>query len=128
MKDDSRIGAQAGDSDGYMAPEQHGSRPRHGFAGMAPELRRELASKGGKAAHAKGTAHEYSSDEAKVAGRKGGESVARNRAHMAEIGRKGGEKTAQNPERMAELGRKGAIRLRNQQPSLEVGDGDGGPP
>jgi general stress protein YciG len=39
---------------------------------MSPEKQREIASKGGRAAHAKGTAHEWSSDEARQAGRKGG--------------------------------------------------------
>jgi len=41
-------------------------------------------------AHAKGTAHEFTSAEARAAGRKGGTALSRNRAHMAEIGRKGG--------------------------------------
>lgn len=58
---------------------------------MDPNRQKEIASKGGRAAHAKGTAHEFSSDEARVAGRKGGESVSRNREHMSTIGRKGGE-------------------------------------
>jgi general stress protein YciG len=39
---------------------------------MSPEKQREIASKGGRAAHAKGTAHEWSSEEARAAGRKGG--------------------------------------------------------
>lgn len=43
-----------------------------GFAGMDESKQREIASKGGKAAHRKGTAHEWSSEEAKEAGRKGG--------------------------------------------------------
>jgi general stress protein YciG len=43
-----------------------------GFASMDPTKQRELASKGGKAAHLKGTAHEWSSQEAREAGRKGG--------------------------------------------------------
>src|SRR6185312_10035121 len=42
------------------------------------------------AAHAKGTAHEFTSDEARVAGRKGGEAVSRDRQHMSAIGREGG--------------------------------------
>ena len=45
---------------------------QRGFASMNPEKRRELASKGGKAAHAKGTAHEWTKEEAREAGRKGG--------------------------------------------------------
>lgn len=63
---------------------------KRGFASMDPNKQREIASKGGKAAHAKGTAHEFTSDEARVAGRKGGEAVSRDRAHMAAIGREGG--------------------------------------
>ena len=43
-----------------------------GFASMDSEKQRSIASKGGKAAHAKGTAHKWSSEEAKMAGRKGG--------------------------------------------------------
>lgn len=63
---------------------------KRGFASMDPAKQREIASKGGKAAHAKGTAHEFTSDEARVAGRKGGEAVSRDRAHMSAIGREGG--------------------------------------
>jgi general stress protein YciG len=40
---------------------------------MDPAKQREIASKGGKAAHAKGTAHEFTPEEAREAGRKGGE-------------------------------------------------------
>lgn len=48
-------------------------RPRRrGFAAMDRDRVKEIASKGGKAAHAAGTAHQFSSDEARVAGRKGG--------------------------------------------------------
>lgn len=52
-----------------------------GFASMDPHKQREIASKGGRAAHAQGTAHEWSSDEARVAGRKGG---AASRTHATE--------------------------------------------
>ncbi len=47
-------------------------KDRRGFASMDPEKQREIASKGGKAAHEKGTAHEFDSNEAREAGRKGG--------------------------------------------------------
>jgi general stress protein YciG len=57
---------------------------------MDPAQQRAIASKGGKAAHAQGRAHEFSSEEAKAAGRAGGAAVSRDSAHMAEIGRKGG--------------------------------------
>src|SRR5437762_6853080 len=66
------------------------STSKRGFASMDPSKQREIASKGGRAAHAKGTAHEFTSDEARVAGRKGGEAVSRDRAHMSSIGREGG--------------------------------------
>ena len=48
-------------------------KARRGFASMSPEKQREIASKGGRAAHAKGTAHEWSAEEAREAGRKGGQ-------------------------------------------------------
>jgi general stress protein YciG len=47
-------------------------KERRGFASMSPEKQREIASKGGRAAHTKGTAHEWTSEEARSAGRKGG--------------------------------------------------------
>lgn len=62
-----------------------------GFASMDDDKQREIASQGGRAAHEKGTAHEFDSREAREAGRKGGEAVSQDREHMAEIGRKGGE-------------------------------------
>src|ERR1700710_2620617 len=62
-----------------------------GFASMDQEKQRSIASLGGRAAHQQGTAHEFSSEEARPAGRKGGEAASANRAHMAEIGRKCGE-------------------------------------
>lgn len=45
---------------------------RRGFAGMTAEQQREIASRGGRAAHAQGKAHRWSAEEAKEAGRKGG--------------------------------------------------------
>lgn len=62
-----------------------------GFAAMDDEKQREIARKGGKAAHDSGNAHEFSSEEARQAGRKGGEAVSADRQHMSDIGRKGGE-------------------------------------
>jgi general stress protein YciG len=61
---------------------------------MNPEKQREIARKGGKAAHQKGTAHEFTTDEARAAGRKGGERVSADRAHMSRIGRLGGKSSA----------------------------------
>lgn len=60
------------------------SNSSRGFASMSPEKQREIASKGGKAAHRKGTAHQFTSEEAKVAGRKGGQASGLSRARKNE--------------------------------------------
>ena len=57
---------------------------------MEPDKQREIARLGGRAAHAQGSAHEFTSEEAREAGRKGGEAVSKDRQHMKEIGRLGG--------------------------------------
>ncbi|MEO7082913.1 MAG: KGG domain-containing protein [Gemmatimonadaceae bacterium] len=77
-----------GQSDSISTPTRRSNR---GFASMDRAKQKEIASKGGRAAHAKGTAHEFDSGEARDAGRKGGVAVSRNREHMAAIGRRGGE-------------------------------------
>ncbi len=61
---------------------------------MSPEKQREIASKGGRAAHQKGTAHEWTSDEARSAGRKGGQISRGGRGRLA-------VPPAHEPERMA---------------------------
>jgi len=63
---------------------------RVGFAAMDPDKRRESAGRGGRTAHALGRAHEFTPEEARQAGRLGGELVSQDRDHMAEIGRRGG--------------------------------------
>ena len=81
-----------------MTTQSNSERPKsnRGFASMDIGKQREIASKGGKAAHAQGRAHEFTPDEARVAGRKGGEVVSRDRAHMAAIGRAGGQARGRN--------------------------------
>jgi general stress protein YciG len=54
------------------------AKARRGFAVMDRDKQREIASKGGRAAHEKGTAHRWSEEEAKEAGRKGGAASHRN--------------------------------------------------
>ena len=66
---------------------------------MSADKQREIARKGGRAAHEKGTAHEFTSEEARAAGRKGGERVSANRSHMAAIGRLGGKSSASRRQR-----------------------------
>jgi hypothetical protein len=73
-----------------------GAKSRRGFASMDTGKQREIASKGGKAAHTQGRAHEFTIDEARLAGKKGGEAVSRDRAHMAAIGRAGGQARGRN--------------------------------
>ncbi|HOB75225.1 MAG TPA: KGG domain-containing protein [Phycisphaerae bacterium] len=71
--------------------ESGGRRSGRGFAGMDPERQRQIASEGGRAAHAQGTAHEFTPEEAREAGRKGGEAsrAARARRASAEGGSEG---------------------------------------
>jgi general stress protein YciG len=78
-----------------MQQEQATGTKNRGFASMDTHRQREIARKGGRAAHEKGKAHEFTPDEARAAGRKGGEKVSLNRRHMAEIGRRGGRSSAQ---------------------------------
>jgi len=72
---------------------------KRGFASMDVNRQREIASKGGRAAHQKGTAHEFTAEEARAAGRKGGQAAhSRGTAHRftseeaRAAGRKGGRK------------------------------------
>jgi len=58
-----------------------------GFASMDPQRQREIASEGGRAAHEKGTAHEFTSEEAREAGRKGGQ--ARSQSNKSNSNRGG---------------------------------------
>ena len=58
-------------------------KERRGFASMSAEKQREIASKGGRAAHEKGTAHEWTADEARAAGRKGGQISRGGRGRLA---------------------------------------------
>ena len=60
-----------------------------GFASMDRSKQREIASKGGKAAHQKGTAHEWTSEEAREAGRKGGMASHRRRSELTGQGGEG---------------------------------------
>lgn len=84
-------------------------RTPRGFAAMTPEQRREAASRGGKAAHAQGKAHRYTSEAAREAGKLGAAATlaAHGREHMQKIGRRGGESVASMPGHMAAMGSEG---------------------
>jgi general stress protein YciG len=66
---------------GNQGKQGKGSGSSRGFASMDPQRQREIASEGGKAAHEKGTAHEFTSEEARAAGRKGGQARSENRSN-----------------------------------------------
>jgi hypothetical protein len=53
--------------------QEQTQKSRRGFAAMSPERQREIASQGGRAAHQQGVAHEWNKDEARAAGKKGGQ-------------------------------------------------------
>ena len=97
QQDSSRVNGESGNGRG----RGQGSSNR-GFAAMSPEKQKEIASEGGRAAHKQGVAHEWTSEEARMAGKKGGQTVSQNREHMSEIGRRGGQSS-------------GGRRNRNQQ-------------
>lgn len=69
--DDAAMMVKLDDSNTHQSASGRGQQ---GFASMTKEKQREIASKGGKAAHAQGTAHEWTSKEAAEAGRRGGQS------------------------------------------------------
>ena len=74
-----------------------------GFASMDRAKQREIASKGGKAAHQKGTAHEWTSEEARDAGRKGG--IASHRRRREQMGAGSSDNAMQDDrERMNDAG------------------------
>ena len=60
-------------------PRQEQQKLRRGFAAMSPERQREIASLGGRAAHEQGVAHEWSTEEARAAGKKGGQASGKRR-------------------------------------------------
>lgn len=85
-------------SNEQQPPAKRAGTARRGFASMDPQRQREIARAGGKAAHAKGTAHEFNPQEARVAGSKGGLAAhAKGTAHefnseeARAAGRKGGQ-------------------------------------
>ena len=87
-----------------------------GFASMDRAKQREIASKGGKAAHQKGTAHEWTSEEARDAGRKGGlASHKRRREQMLASG----NSTAASDDRTSMSGEQGDNRLGSDQSTTE---------
>jgi general stress protein YciG len=92
-----------------------GGTSNRGFASMDEAQQREIASKGGKAAHQKGTAHEFTSDEAREAGRKGGQvrSGSQQKAQQTQTAERGF--SGMSPEQQREIARKGGESGRGNQ-------------
>lgn len=94
-KGSKQAGTQAGNQGGNQPASQAGtaganqgsagSTRNRGFASMDPARQREIASEGGKAAHQKGTAHEFTSEEARRAG-----SMSHGNRQSAQAGQRGG--------------------------------------
>ena len=80
-------------------------KERRGFASMSAEKQREIASKGGRAAHEKGTAHEWTAEEARNAGRKGGQISRGGRGRLIAASIAGAENVLMAPATGSEPGR-----------------------
>jgi general stress protein YciG len=78
-------------ADAIAEAERVPKKRRRGFASMSPEKQRVIASLGGKVAQQQGRAHRFTTEEARTAGRRGGQTVSANSKHMADIGRRGSE-------------------------------------
>ena len=114
---DDRFGSETSNSGGVGT-----RKSARGFASMDQSKQKEIASKGGRAAHAKGTAHEFDSGEARAAGRKGGMAVSRNREHMAAIGRRGGEARGQRARLAAQTAGRTPEAARQNTPAPAAGN------
>jgi uncharacterized protein len=85
----------------YMASnnqDSEGSKKgssNRGFASMDPQRQREIASEGGRAAHEKGTAHEFTSEEAREAGRKGGQARSQSNRSNSRSGNPGSNSSSE---------------------------------
>jgi hypothetical protein len=64
---------------------------RRGFGSMSPDMQKEIARKGGRAAQAQGKVHHFTSEEARAAGKKGWQVSPRSPDHMRRIGKMGGQ-------------------------------------
>jgi hypothetical protein len=86
----------ANNQGGSKGNNQSGDTSNRGFASMDPQKQREIASEGGKAAHASGNAHEFTSEEARRAGsmshKNDGNSQSQNSGGNQQAGREGGGK------------------------------------
>ena len=115
-------------------PQKRASEPggpkkiNRGFGAMNAAKQRDIARKGGRVAHEKGTAHQFIPEEAREAGRKGGDAVSRDRHHIAKIGRLGGQAPGQSganrppPRGMSEPSEEPEPTRRGEDPETHVSD------
>lgn len=76
----SMTSSNQGGKPGMKPDASPGIKSERGFAAMDPERQRAIAREGGKAAHKSGHAHEFTSEEARAAGRKGGQASSKGRS------------------------------------------------
>jgi general stress protein YciG len=99
--------AEKSDQDeGNQGNDPGESQPRRGrgFAGMDAERQRQISAEGGRAAHRKGTAHEFDSEEAREAGRKGGQASGGSRRRRSGSGENTGASESTEPSEHTDLG------------------------
>lgn len=88
-----------------MATSDKGNTSKRGFASMDPEQQREIAAEGGRAAHEKGTAHEFTSEEARRAGAMSHKNDASRNKQSASGGNKGSAKQDDDEQENSKGGR-----------------------
>jgi len=91
-----------------------------GFGAWDPAQHTAAASKGGRTAHVQGSAHQFTREQARIAGAKGGAMMAARPGHMSKIGKLGGKAVATDRAHMAAIGAKGGKATRRT-----AGDGNG---
>ncbi len=91
------------------------TQKRRGFAAMDPQRQREIARQGGRAAHRKGTAHQFTPEEAREAGRKGGKV-----AHERGVAHKWNEESAREAGRRGGRAANAARREENAEQPVEA--------
>jgi len=103
---------------------QGGGTSNRGFASMDPAKQRAIAAEGGRAAHAQGVAHEFDSEEARAAGRKGGQA----RSHRSAMAAMNGSASTASPAMSASSDRdmQGADRVIDSEEGFADSGGHGG--
>ncbi len=95
------------------------TRSNRGFAAMDPRRQREIASEGGRAAHQRGTAHEFTSQEAREAGRKGGLARAESKGRGTPLASDDGTESSEGSTPAVEAGVDRFDRALGGEPGIE---------